>query len=126
MQFTDLSRSKMYISLLASAKDNTLSLVVTFDGSSYFYDATFGNGQRITPVSLNTLVYTHPAVVSMNINFHSPRLEDAFLVEKMKDYKSQCAIGNKKSVCLDCNEGFKLYQPGCRMTILDQSNMSDQ
>ena len=126
MQFTDLSRSNMYISLLASAKDNTLSLVVTFDGSSYFYDATFGNGQRITPVSLNTLVYTHPAVVSMNINFHSPRLEDAFLVEKMKDYKSQCAIGNKKSVCLDCNEGFKLYQPGCRMTILDQSNMSDQ
>ena len=126
LRFSDPSfKSNVIVSILGDADENTLSLLVQYDGNSYFYDVTFGQGQKVPLIGFGTLVYGHPALEHLSINFNTPRL-DYNTMRYGKSIYNNCVVGMKGSYCPRCISGFKLFTPICKTVTLDQSSLRDQ
>jgi hypothetical protein len=126
LRFSDSSfKSNVMISLLGDAETNTLSLLVHYDGNSYFYDVTYNDTQKVPLIGFGTLVYGHPALKYFSINFNSPRL-DYNALRYGKNLKNNCIVGMKGTYCPKCLNGFNLFRPMCKNVKLDQSTLHDQ
>ena len=126
LRFSDSSfKSNVMISLLGDAETNTLSLLVHYDGNSYFYDVTYNDTQKVPLIGFGTLVYGHPSLKYFSINFNSPRL-DYNALRYGKNLKNSCIVGMKGTYCPKCLNGFNLFRPICKNAKLDQSTLHDQ
>lgn len=104
--------TNIIISALGNAKENTLKLLITFDGNSYLYDASFSEEQTIHPISLATLVYYHPAIKNMTINFNTQKIDHDY-VRSYSHLPIKCLTIENKPYCSKCKYGFNFVNPGC-------------
>ena len=127
LRFSDVSfKANVVVHVLGDVEENKISLLVQYDGSSYFYDVSYNNGsQRVPLIGFATLVYGHPALKYLSVNFNSPRL-DYNALRYAKGVKNSCVVGMKGTYCPKCVNGFGVFKPVCNTVTLDQSTLHDQ
>jgi hypothetical protein len=126
LRFSDVSfKANVVVHVLGDVEENKISLLVQYDGSSYFYDVSYNNSQRVPLIGFATLVYGHPALKYLSVNFNSPRL-DYNALRYAKGVKNNCVVGMKGTYCPKCVNGFGVFKPVCNTVTLDQSTLHDQ